>query len=117
MGYWTNLANQARASDHYYPGNQWERMFRRHIETSFPTLAKSLGSELEAYCQVQTNDAMNLSITLHHQGTPADQADELALHGLMRRTPAEQDRTQPWEAEESEADQASAAARFLTLRR
>ncbi len=79
---WKRWAAEAVKSG-YQVGNLWEREFRRHLERHRPDLAKELGKELEAYCQVMTARAMASAEKLEDQGTPPQMARELARQELL----------------------------------
>lgn len=82
MANWKRLAEEEKAAG-YLPGNAWEMDFRASLESRRPELARELGADLEAYCQVQTANAMNLAEKLEDQGTPPMVARELAMQQLM----------------------------------
>jgi hypothetical protein len=55
--YWQSRAQEAIAAG-YMPGNQWERMLGRALQRSRPELVQELGSDLEAYLQTMTWQAI-----------------------------------------------------------
>lgn len=82
MATWTQLA--AQIPDGYLPGNSWERMLQKNLD---PVLVKELGTELQAYLQVQTNNAMELAERMEEQGTPPELARSTALASLLGTLP------------------------------
>ena len=115
MKTWRQKADEA-VNQGYMPGNAWERELGRHLESLFPQLVKELGKDLEAYCQVQTWEAMELADRLENQGTPPDVARDLAREQLLPRPPVEQGQTTEWEQEGGQASMEEAAEQFLTGR-
>lgn len=109
---WKALADKA-VEEGYQPGNEWEAMLRRHLNRCFPERVKELGPNLESYLRAATFEAMLFAERLEEQGTPNQDAEELALRQLLPTAPDEIDRPSRSEMEHAAEDLEAATLRGL----
>lgn len=99
---WKALAAKA-VEEGYFPGS-WEGMLRKSIERANPALVKELGADFPAYLIVCTARARDLNETLLEQGTPPQDARNLALQDLLENGVSLEDRQETTPESDSAGD-------------
>lgn len=112
---WKQLAAEAVKSG-YQPGNSWEAMLDRHLQSHLPDLVKELNQsgDYQAYLQARTNNCLDEYLAMVDQGTDPHEARSSAMRTLLPTPPDEIDRPEAWEQEAGMSDQMEATERFLS---
>lgn len=86
---WKTLADKMKADG--YTAGSWEAMLRKAVERANPDLVKELGTDYPFWAIVRTQQARNLYHRLMDEGTPAQDARNLALDELLENGAARAD--------------------------